>query len=262
MLSPAPAAAQTEARFRGLLPPSGGLGLVTWSGGTLREMVDSAATEGCDLVQIWAGDGQGGLSGFLFGAPEFVNQDFNSGFPNQTVPSGEPLLVRCEFMPDIDAPDGLNATFAMELAASINDARRSEGLEDLTVNASLRRAAEDYVLFILEAGRRNDPVPEGYKYPVHFLDGTPGSRAERAGYFGSVYEVVIMGYGPVGLFGPEKRGPNALVAGWLSSPDHRAVLLAPGLTEIGVGCNQRHSSDPAAPREFIFTECVAKIGVR
>jgi len=101
------------------------------------------------------------------------------------------------------------------LIASVNDVRAAHDLRPLQVDATLVRAAQDYSTTLI----RRDV----------FTHGALGPRLARYGARGPVFgENLAWGKG-------RRATPRAIVQSWLASPGHRANLLRPGWTRIGIG---------------------------
>jgi D-alanyl-D-alanine carboxypeptidase len=79
----------------GGVPSQGGFGLVVWGGGKLEGLQTAALAQECTLTSVWANRPSGGLVGYRFGAPVFVNREW-SDLISATVANGTPLLVVCE----------------------------------------------------------------------------------------------------------------------------------------------------------------------
>jgi uncharacterized protein YkwD len=111
-----------------------------------------------------------------------------------------------------------NAAFIDRVVKLINAARRQEGLEPLSPTTSLMEAAQRQARAMAEAGRLSHTAPDG---------STVEGRVQAAGYSGwtAVGEVVAAGL----------ASPEAVVAEWLASPEHRARLLGPAYRELGAG---------------------------
>ena len=101
------------------------------------------------------------------------------------------------------------------LLGAVNDVRAAHKLRPLRVDATLVRAARDYSATLI---RRNV-----------FTHGALGPRLARYGARGPLFgENLAWGTG-------EKAAARGIVRGWLASPSHRANLLRPGWTRIGIG---------------------------
>jgi len=111
-----------------------------------------------------------------------------------------------------------NAAFVDQVVELINAVRRQEGLEPLSPAASLMEAAQREARAMAESGLLSHTGPDG---------STMGERAQAAGYTGwtALGEVIAAGH----------TSPEAVVAEWLASPEHRARLLDPAYKELGAG---------------------------
>lgn len=101
------------------------------------------------------------------------------------------------------------------LLAVVNGVRAAHDLRPLAVDARLTRAARGHSATML---RENV-----------FTHGSFGERVRRSGARGPRFaENLAWGTGPYG-------SAQAIVRGWLGSPGHRANLLRPGFSRIGIG---------------------------
>lgn len=113
-----------------------------------------------------------------------------------------------------------NASAGAETARVIeltNAERARVGLGPVTYNPSLTRAAEGYAGVLVSTGcwaHNCGPLPELYQ------------RGEAAGYWGwsALGENLAAG----------SRSPEETVDAWMKSPTHRAAILNPDYTEVGV----------------------------
>jgi uncharacterized protein YkwD len=99
-----------------------------------------------------------------------------------------------------------------------NVERQTAGLEPLVLSRQLTDAAQNYSQ-VLASGTCFE----------HTCGAVPdfGDRLREAGYTGwtGIAENIAAGY----------PSPDAVVAGWMASPGHRANILSPKYREIGVG---------------------------
>ncbi len=107
-----------------------------------------------------------------------------------------------------------------ELFASVNQARRAQGLSSLRWDETLARAA-----------RRHAEVMAEHRSAQHGFEGEPSlsARVKQAGaHFSSLSENVIQG-----------PSPEFIHAQFMKSPPHRANILDRDMDSIGVGVVQR-----------------------
>jgi uncharacterized protein YkwD len=104
-----------------------------------------------------------------------------------------------------------------ELRLLINAERTSRGLAPLALDALLAQVAEAHSQDMINRDFFDHINPDG-------LD--PGDRLDNAGYAASTWgETLGAGY----------TTPEIMLNGWLNSSGHRAILLSPNFTEIGLG---------------------------
>ena len=100
----------------------------------------------------------------------------------------------------------------------LNQIRQQHHLTGLTLSAPLRTAAREHSLDML----RN----------AYFDHDSPGETSDDriSRYLKSTLtgEDIAFGIGPFG-------SPAGLVAQWMRSPEHRAVILMPGMRRVGLG---------------------------
>jgi len=107
-----------------------------------------------------------------------------------------------------------------------NQVRRQEGLPTLTWDPALARAARRHSADMLLRGYFQHESPEGR---------TPRERLSAA----APYELTVTGENLWGTRSSQpldpERLPRIIVESWLASPGHRANLLNPAFTDLGVG---------------------------
>jgi uncharacterized protein YkwD len=112
-----------------------------------------------------------------------------------------------------------------EILAGTNAERSARGLASLAVDSRLERAAQRHAQRML-AGRFYDHTDPWGR--------VPRDRARDEGFLAaSIAENLARG-----LFGPRE-----VIAHWMNSSGHRANLLAPQLTRVGIGCAYDASGD-------------------
>lgn len=101
------------------------------------------------------------------------------------------------------------------LLGAVNDVRAAHKLRPLKVDTTLVRAARSYSATLIA----RDVLTHG----------ALGPRLARYGVRGPLYgENLAWGKG-------QRATAQGIVRGWLASPAHRANLLRPGWTRIGIG---------------------------
>jgi uncharacterized protein YkwD len=118
---------------------------------------------------------------------------------------------------------GLNPEFVQQVVELTNAQRRANGLPGVRASGILAQTAQYHAE---DQSRRNyigHDSPEGV---------TPRDRILRAGYDPNTFtsENIYNGGGS-----PTYTDPSAAVNWWMNSPGHRASILNPQFTEIGVG---------------------------
>lgn len=88
------AQAETE-RIEGNIPVSGGLALVRdVTGGIIDSLAVELAAKECNALSAWVSR-EGLLSGYIFGAPAYVNARFLEAYPSGLLPPETPLILLC-----------------------------------------------------------------------------------------------------------------------------------------------------------------------
>ncbi|MER6329650.1 CAP domain-containing protein [Streptomyces sp. NPDC001034] len=110
--------------------------------------------------------------------------------------------------------------FAAQIVQLVNAERAKAGCRPLTLDAKLTEAAQEHSADMAAHQNMSHTGSDG---------SDPGTRITRAGYTWSAYgENVAYGYSTAA----------EVMAGWMSSPGHRANILDCGFQEIGVGLAQ------------------------
>lgn len=125
------------------------------------------------------------------------------------------------------------AKVEMHIVEMTNGVRRDAKLGSLAGNAMLTKAARDYARFLAKSGLFS-----------HTADGRePAKRAEGAGYtFCEIGENLALNQDGRGF---EARDlASKAMTGWINSPGHRANIMAPHVTEIGVGIARSADTPP------------------
>ncbi len=143
------------------------------------------------------GDGNGGNAGNAGNA--------NAG--NKVSKSAAPTSV----------PSGDGNNDQQVVLNEINQFRAQNGLPPVRLSAKLNQAAQGY----------SEEMAQDGHFSHTSLDGTTfGQRIRRTGYQpGAATENIAKG----------QKSPHDAVQAWINSPGHRANLLNPDVTEIGVG---------------------------
>jgi uncharacterized protein YkwD len=110
--------------------------------------------------------------------------------------------------------------YARAVECLVNEQRAAAGLPALAHDRRLARAARRYSSTMVRERFFDHVSPEG---------STLGQRAHAAGYSGATLgETIGWGQGDLAT-------PSAIVAAWMASPPHHAVLLGGGFRRIGLG---------------------------
>jgi uncharacterized protein YkwD len=141
-------------------------------------------------------------------APAAGQSEPAAGQPATTAPPADPA-------PAAPAPAEVPPAVALaqEIVVLTNAERSKAGLGELAVNDCATSMAVLRTDRLVAEGRfEHDPL---------------GEIADGCG-IGTIGENLALGYPTA----------SAVVAGWMASPGHRANLLRPGYTQIGVGCTK------------------------
>jgi uncharacterized protein YkwD len=111
----------------------------------------------------------------------------------------------------------LNGTFESQVLTLLNQERTSRGIPALTSNNKLHNAS---------LGHTQDMACNDFVSHTGSDGSDPGDRITAAGYdFSTWGENVAAGY----------TSPSSVVNAWMNSSGHRANILNPAFTEIGIG---------------------------
>ncbi|SOD91218.1 CAP domain-containing protein [Streptomyces sp. Ag109_G2-15] len=120
-------------------------------------------------------------------------------------------------------PTATASGVAARIVALVNAERGKVGCAALTLNATLTKVAQAHSQDMAAHQNMSHTGSDG---------SSPGDRITSAGYNWSTYgENVAYGYST----------PEQVMAGWMSSPGHRANILNCSFKEIGVGLAQPNS---------------------
>lgn len=123
-------------------------------------------------------------------------------------PGGDPVPV---------ASGGCPATLGQEVVERVNRERSRHGLPPMEAHAALARAASAHSTDQAAQGRLSHTGSDG---------SSVADRVQREGYRWSRVGENVGGGHPAAA---------DVVAGWMNSPGHRAVILTPGENHAGVG---------------------------
>ena len=131
-----------------------------------------------------------------------------------------------------------NATFEQQVLQLTNQERAKSGLAPLKANAELNYAADKYAELMSQKRYFSHTGPDGSK---------PWDRAKAVGF-----EAQTMGEN----IAAGQKTPQEVVQGWMNSPGHRANILNPSFTQLGVGFEnnywvQKFGSDDRNPASNI-----------
>ncbi|MGW0769389.1 CAP domain-containing protein [Streptomyces sp. NPDC002676] len=125
--------------------------------------------------------------------------------------------------PSTPKPTATASGVVARIVQLVNAERSKVGCAPLTLNATLTKVAQAHSADMAAHQNMSHTGSDG---------STPGDRITRAGYNWSTYgENVAYGYAT----------PEQVMAGWMSSPGHKANILNCSFKEIGVGFAQPNS---------------------
>ena len=137
-------------------------------------------------------------------------------------------------MPDAPAVDGGSSDVANTIVQLTNAERSSAGVPALRADSRLMQAAQLHADQMARLGRL-EHVLSGAQYP------RPEDRLAAAGYQWSAYaENIAMG----------QSSAAAAMDSWMRSSGHRANILGPSVTEIGIGFARDSAGRPYYAQVF------------
>lgn len=148
------------------------------------------------------GGGSGGSGGGSTGGPT----------AGETTTGTDPTIFTDCFV----APQ--EAAWRLEILDLVNAERAAEGLNPVTWNSTLAEQADTYACEMVH-----------YRFFDHVNPVTGSTLRDRAGQFG--YDYLMIGEN----LAAGQRTPQQAMTDWMDSPGHRANILEPEFTELGVG---------------------------
>lgn len=112
--------------LQGSLPATGGISIAVWNGGPVARLRAAALERGCAVSSIWV-ESNGGLIGYVPGAPTVVNQAFTAkykvgGFPTPTpvLPVGTAAVLICQASTGPARVNGMPSTVSFTIDAGVS----------------------------------------------------------------------------------------------------------------------------------------------
>lgn len=159
---------------------------------------------------------QVGITEIIAANPQIKNPDYI--YPGQTI--------------TIPAPSS-SQSFELKVVDLVNRQRASAGLQLLTNNWQLERVARY---------KAADMANKGYFSHTSPTYGSPFTMMQNFGIsFSSAGENIAMG----------QMTPEEVMNAWMNSPGHRANILSPSYTQIGVGYATNSNGVPYWSQMFI-----------
>ena len=113
----------------------------------------------------------------------------------------------------------------------VNEIRIGHGLKPLTYHSLLEQSAQGYAEKMAKQGFFAHVSPEGE---------TLKDRVGRTGYYDRSFSVdclCVKGYSLGENLARGQKTPDEAVKAWMDSPSHRAAILNPDYTDIGIGAS-------------------------
>ncbi|MES4892406.1 CAP domain-containing protein [Streptomyces sp. NPDC096012] len=143
--------------------------------------------------------------------------------PAPSTPEATASAPAAPAAPSTSKPTATASGVTAQIVQLVNAERAKAGCQDLTLNPELTKAAQAHSADMAAHQNMSHTGSDG---------SAPGDRITRAGYTWSSYgENVAYGYATA----------EQVMAGWMSSPGHRANILNCSFKEIGVGLAQPNS---------------------
>jgi uncharacterized protein YkwD len=142
---------------------------------------------------------------------------------SSTAASAPAVVHGCKDSGLIPTPENIARVVAATLCL-INKQRHAVGLASVHTNVGLRRAASQY---------SQEMVSENYFSHVDPAGRTMLDRLKTVGYIKHGHGYAI-GENIAAATGSEAT-PDAIVASWMASPEHKANILDPGFRDTGIG---------------------------
>lgn len=132
--------------------------------------------------------------------------------------SGATCLPDNPLSGDGNSSGDITSQYAQQVFEMVNQQRAANNVAPVVWNDLLAKAASDYAERMADLNFVNHIDP--------YNGNAPWDRAAAAGY-----EYTLIGEN----LASGQRTPDEVMTGWMNSPGHRATLLDPDLTELGVG---------------------------
>jgi uncharacterized protein YkwD len=146
-------------------------------------------------------------------------------------------------------PRAVTAAFDLGILSQLNEVRTSHGLHPLTLSRSLSAAAMAHT---------RDMVANGY-FAHESADGEPFWKRIASFFPDGNYSYWSVGENIFWSIGVAT--PDAGLRAWMASPDHRATILDPRWTQIGIAALSSASA-PGAFDNHDVTVITTDFGVR
>jgi uncharacterized protein YkwD len=183
--------------------------------GQLGNCFPSVNLPGTDCPEIPEGNNPG------TGTPETEKPEVNipgTGTPENNNPGNNGSTDTTPESPEEDSSDSNIHPYVKKVVDLVNEARAKEGLSPLTLNSKVQAAAQ---VRATECERLfSHTRPDGSSFATALKEQNVSYR--RAG------ENIAWG----------QRTPEQVVTGWMNSEGHRANIMNPNFTTIGVGYYQ------------------------